>query len=643
MRDTIAEQILSAHLVEGKLEAGQEIGLTIDQTLTQDATGTMVYLEFESLGIPTIKSNVAVSYVDHNIIQTDSRNADDHRFLQSCAAKFGAVFSPPGNGVSHHVHRQRFGIPGQTLLGSDSHTTTGGCLGMLAMGAGGVEIAMAMAGHPYYIVTPRIWGIRVKGRFKPYVSGKDLILHLLGQYSCKAGIGKIMEFFGPGLANMDMSARATVANMAVDMGFTAGIFPSDEQTKRFLALNGRASDWRELKAGPNPQWDEVTEIDLGKIEPMVACPSNPDNVKRAADLSDVEVQQVIIGSSCNGSYRDFMIAAKMVQGKTRHPNVSFEINTGSRQTLDNVLAAGGISALVEAGARVHQPGCLGCIGMGQAPATGTVSLRTFPRNFKGRSGTKDDQVYLCSPETAAASALTGRITDPRTLGKAPRITYPKHFKFKSDWFVMPPQDRSGVEIMRGPNIKPLPAFDALPDSLEATVLIKVADNISTDIIMPAGNRVLPYRSNIPAISEFVFEIIDNEFPARAKQAGSGVVVGGENYGQGSSREHAALAPRYLGVRVKVAKSFARIHKDNLINFGVLPLVFADPADYDTINQGGKVSLPGIRQAIADGATDIPIQINGRPVMTRLEVSDRQRRLLLAGGILNLARQESVQV
>ncbi|MHC4356766.1 MAG: aconitate hydratase, partial [Planctomycetota bacterium] len=533
MRGTIAEQILSAHLTEGELEEGAEIGLKIDQTLTQDATGTMVYLEFESLGIAAAKPEVAVSYVDHNIIQTDSRNADDHRFLQSCAAKFGIVFSPPGNGVSHHVHRQRFGIPGQTLLGSDSHTTTGGCLGMLAMGAGGVEIALAMAGHPYYIETPKVWGIYVEGRFDPYVSGKDLILYLLGEYSCKAGTGKIMEFFGPGVKNMDMAARATIANMSVDMGFTAAIFPSDEETKLFLAQNNRENAWRELKAGPNPQWSEVTEIDLARIEPMIACPSNPDNVKRVCELPDIDVQQVIVGSSCNGSYRDFMVAAKIIEGKTRNPNVSFEINTGSRQTLDNVLDAGGITALVEAGARVHESGCLGCIGMGQAPATGTVSLRTFPRNFKGRSGTRDDQVYLCSPETAAASALTGRITDPRTLGDAPEIPYPEKFKFKSEWFVEPPEDSSMVEIVRGPNIKPLPDFPPLPETLEATVLIKVEDNISTDIIMPAGNRVLPYRSNIPAISEFVFEIIDPEFPARAKAQGGGIVVGGENYGQGS--------------------------------------------------------------------------------------------------------------
>lgn len=640
MKDTITEQILSEHLVEGKLEQGAEIGLAIDQVLTQDATGTMVYLEFESLGIPAIKPKIAVSYVDHNIIQTDSRNADDHRFLQSCAAKFGAVFSPPGNGVSHHVHRQRFGVPGQTLLGSDSHTTTGGCLGMLAMGAGGVEVAMAMAGHPSYIETPKVWGIYVEGQFQPFVSGKDLILELLRQYSCKAGTGKIMEFFGPGVKNMDMSARATIANMSVDMGFTAAIFPSDEETKLFLAQNGREHQWRELKTGPNPQWSEKTEIDLGKIEPMVACPSNPDNVKKASELSDIDVQQVIIGSSCNGSYRDFMIAAKIMEGKTRNPNVSFEINTGSRQTLDNVLEAGGITALVEAGARIHESGCLGCIGMGQAPATGTVSLRTFPRNFKGRSGTKDDHVYLCSPETAAASALTGHITDPRTLGDMPEVPYPKKFKCKSDWFIQPPTDSTAVKIIRGPNIKPLPDFTPLADELEGTVLIKVGDNISTDIIMPAGNRVLPYRSNIPAISEFVFEIIDPEFPARAKERKRGIVVGGENYGQGSSREHAALAPRYLGVCIKIAKSFARIHKANLVNFGILPLVFVDPADYERIEQDDKIAIPGIKSAVTNGLSEIKILVKDREIMTRLDVSNRQRRILLAGGILNLAKQKS---
>lgn len=638
MKDTITERLLTDHLVDGKLQQGNEIGLSIDQVLTQDATGTVVYLEFESMGIPRAKPSIAVSYVDHNIIQTDSRNADDHRFLQSCAARFGIIFSPPGNGVSHHVHRQRFGIPGQTLLGSDSHTTTGGCLGMLAMGAGGVEVAMALAGHPYYIVTPKVWGVYVKGEFQPYVSGKDLILELLRRYSCRAGTGKIMEFFGPGLKNMDMSARATIANMAVDMGLTAGVFPSDEVTKDFLARNSRPRAWRPLSAGPDPQWDELIEINLGDIEPMVACPSNPDNVKRASELSDIEVQQVIIGSSCNGSYRDFMIAAKIMEGKLRHPNVSFEINTGSRQTLDNVLAAGGINMLLEAGARVHEPGCLGCIGMGQAPATGTVSLRTFPRNFKGRSGTKDDRVYLCSPETAAASALAGCITDPRTLGAAPEIKYPDRFKFKPEWFINPPEDGSSVEIIRGPNIKPLPVFEALAGTMEGTVLIKVEDNISTDIIMPAGSRVLPYRSNIPAISEFVFEVIDPDFPKRAKEHKGGVVVAGENYGQGSSREHAALAPRYLGVWAKLAKSFARIHKANLVNFGILPLVFADPADYDRIQQGDRLQLPQVRDAVESGKTEIDVQVGGRTIKTLLDVSDRQRQILLVGGILNLANQ-----
>jgi len=638
MKDTIAEQLLTEHLVDGKLCQGNEIGLLIDQVLTQDATGTAVYLEFESMGLPKVKASTAVSYVDHNIIQTDSRNADDHRFLQSCAAKFGITFSPPGNGVSHHVHRQRFGIPGQTLLGSDSHTTTGGCLGMLAMGAGGVEVAMALAGQPYYIITPKIWGIYVEGEFQPYVSGKDLILELLRRYSCRAGTGKIMEFYGPGVKNLDMSARSTIANMSVDMGFTAAIFPSDDITKDFLTRNSRPDIWRELSTGPNPQWDELIELNLGDIESMVACPSNPDNVKKASELSDVEVSQVIIGSSCNGSYRDFMIAAKIMEGKFRHSTVSFEINTGSRQTLDNVIAEGGANLLVEAGARIHEPGCLGCIGMGQAPATGTNSLRTFPRNFKGRSGSKDDQVYLCSPETAAASALTGHITDPRTLGQTPEIHYPDQFKFKPSWFIQPPDDGSSVEIILGPNIKPLPEFEALSDTLEGAVLIKVENNISTDGIMPAGSRVLPYRSNIPAISEFVFERIDPEFPQRAKDNNGGIVIGGDNYGQGSSREHAALAPRYLGVRAKIVKSFARIHKANLVNFGILPLTFVDSSDYDRINLDDLISIPNVRTEIAEGKTEIPVQVGDKTIITQLEVSERQREILLAGGILNLVNK-----
>jgi aconitate hydratase len=536
------------------------------------------------------------------------------------------------------VHRQRFGAPGKTLIGSDSHTTTGGCLGMLAMGSGGIEVAMAMAGKPYYINTPRVWGFHVKGEFRPFVSGKDLILKLLGDHTAKSGIGKIMEFYGPGVKNMDMAARATIANMAVDMGFTACIFPSDGVTREYLGKNDRAADFRELAADKNAEYDEVTEITLDEIEPMVACPSNPDIVKPARELADIPVHQVIIGSSTNGDFRDFMIAAKMVEGKLRHPQVSFEINPGSRETLDNVIAAGGMKLLLEAGARIHEPGCLGCIGMGQAPASGTNSLRTFPRNFKGRSGTKDDAVYLCSPETAAASALTGRITDPRTMKKYPAISYPKKYTYNRGWFILPSDDPDSVEIVKGPNIKPLPRFDELGEDIRGEVLLKLGDNISTDIIMPAGNRVLPYRSNIPAISEFVFDVVDENFAKRAKEKGGGVVVGGENYGQGSSREHAALAPRYLGIRAKIVKGIARIHKSNLINFGIIPLVFKDKGDYDAVSQGNSIVISDIKKRIEQGETEIPVEINGRTIRTILDVSARHRKILLAGGVLNQARQ-----
>jgi aconitate hydratase len=637
MKATVTERLLRSHLVEGELGPGREIGLRIDHTLTQDATGTMAYLEYEAMGLGKVRTELSVSYVDHNIIQTDFKNADDHRFLQSCAAKYGVVLSPPGNGVSHHVHRQRFGVPGKTLLGSDSHTTTGGCLGMFAMGAGGLEIAMAMAGRPYYLVTPKLWGIRVTGAFAPWVSGKDLILELLRRFTCKGGVGKVLEFFGPGVKNLDMSARGTIANMSVDMGATATVFPSDEVTRRYLAMNAREADWRELSAEDGARYDEVTEIDLGTLVPLVACPSNPDNVKTAAELGSVPVHQVIVGSSTNGSYRDLMIVARAVAGKLRHPEVSFEINPGSRQTLKNVTDMGGLAALVEAGARIHEAGCLGCIGMGQAPSTGSNSLRTFPRNYKGRSGTKDDAVYLCSPETAAASALAGKITDPRTLGPCPEVPYPAVYAFNPKWFVPPAADPASVEIVRGPNIQPFPSFAPMEETIECRVLIKVGDNISTDIIMPAGNRVLPFRSNIPAISGFVFDVVDEGFAARAKEWGGGIVIAGENYGQGSSREHAAIAPRYLGVRVKVAKSFARIHKANLCNFGIVPLEFADPKDYDAIGQGDTVRFPGIRAAILAGKTEICVEVGGATITARLTASDRERKMLAAGGLLNLAR------
>ena len=638
MKRTLTEDIISAHLVDGELSPGREIGLRIDQTLTQDATGTMVYLEFESLGIDRAKPEVAVSYIDHNIIQTDYKNADDHRFLQSCAAKYGVTLSPAGNGVSHHVHRQRFGVPGKTLLGSDSHTTTGGCLSMLAMGAGGLEVAMAMAGRPYYITTPKVWGIYCEGELQPFVSGKDVILELLRRFSVKGGLGTVMEFYGPGVANLDFAARATIANMAVDIGATAAVFPSDEVTRDFLRMNGREDVWFERRTPDDAEFEYVTELDLSEIEPLVACPSNPDNVKPARELSDVPVHQVIIGSSCNGSYRDFMIAALMVEGKLRHPEVSFEINTGSRQTLVNLLMHRGLEKLVNAGARTHEPGCLGCIGMGQAPASGTNSLRTFPRNFKGRSGTKNDAVYLSSPETAAASAINGYITDPRTFEDYPTVEYPERFAFNEKWFVQPAEKPEDVEIVRGPNIKTFPDFEELSDDLSADVVLKVEDNISTDIIMPAGNRVLPYRSNIPAISGFVFDQLDQDFPERARSTGDGVIVGGHNYGQGSSREHAALAPRYLGIRVKLAKSFARIHKANLINFGVVPLEFENEENYDALSRGDRLEFPELRNLIERGEERVPVRVNGREFTTRLDVSPRHRRMLVAGGALNLVKR-----
>lgn len=635
---TLAEKVIKEHLIEGEMKPGAEIGIRVDQTLTQDATGTLVYLEFESLGIPRVRTDLSMSYVDHNIIQTDFKNAEDHRFLQSSAAKYGVYLSPPGNGVSHHVHRERFGIPGKVLIGADSHTTTGGCLGMLAVGAGGAEVAMAMAGKPLYLIFPKLWGIRLTGELKPWVSGKDVILELLRRYSAKGGLGKIMEFFGPGLSSLDMSARATIANMGADIGATAAIFPSDAETQSYLKRNRREEVWQELRADPDAHYDEITELDLNEIEPLIACPHNPDNVKTAAELEGMDVAQVIIGSSTNGSYRDLMIGAKVMEGKKAHDTVSFEINPGSRQTLENVAMMGGFLILIHAGARIHQSGCLGCIGMGQAPAHGTVSLRTMPRNFEGRSGTKDDAVYLCSPETAAASALFGKITDPRKLGPYPEIEYPDVFLFNEQWIIPPAKDPESVEIIRGSNIKPFPHLEPLEEKVTGEVLLKVGDNVSTDLILPGGNRVLPFRSNIPAISQFVFDIVDEGFPARAKEKGGGIIVGGENYGQGSSREHAALAPRYLGVRAKIVKSFARIHKSNLINFGIIPLEFMDPGDYDQINQGDTIQIPKARERIAQGDEVIPIVTNGREMKTHLLISERHRRILVAGGLLNQAKE-----
>lgn len=634
---TLAEKLISGHLVEGEMVRGREIGIRVDQTLTQDATGTMAYLAFEAMGVPRVKTELSVSYIDHNILQTDYKNADDHRFLQSTAAKFGVVLSPAGNGISHHVHRERFGVPGKSLLGSDSHTTTGGCLGMLAIGAGGLDVALAMAGRPFHFVMPRIWGIHLTGRLEPWVSGKDVILELLRRYGVKGGLGTIMEFFGPGVDHLDMAARGTISNMGVDIGATATIFPSDDVTRRYLSLQGREAEWVFLAADPDASYDQVTELDLGQVEPLVACPHSMDNVRPARELRDVEIAQVIVGSSTNGSYRDIMVTAMVLKEKMVHPMVSLDINPGSRQVLENVALMGGLFHLVHGGARVHQPGCLGCIGMGQVPPTGANSLRTMPRNFPGRSGAKDDRVYLCSPETAAASALSGHIVDPRDLGEAPEVRFPERFSWRPEWFLKPPDDPSSVEILRGPNIQPLPLFPPLEEDLEGEILLKLGDNVSTDHIMPAGNRVLPFRSNIPAISRFVFDIVEEDFAKRAQSKGGGIIVGGDNYGQGSSREHAALAPRYLGIRAKIAKGFARIHKANLINYGIVPLEFVRPDDYNEIRQGERLLLPGIRRAISEGKPDVLAQVGDRQIPLLLRLTPREREILAAGGALNWAK------
>jgi aconitate hydratase len=558
MGKTVAEKIIEAHLVKGKLEPGSEIAIKIDHTLTQDATGTMAYLEFMAMGVPRVKTEVSVSYVDHNLLQSDFKNADDHRFLRSAASKYGVIYSRPGNGVSHQVHLERFSVPGKTLLGSDSHTPTNAGSSMLAIGAGGLDVAMAMAGHPFHLSMPRIVGVRLTGSLQPWVSAMDVILEMLRRLTVKGGVGKIFEYFGPGVENLSATDRATIGNMGAELGATSSMFPSDARTREFLESQGRGEVWTEIVADSDARYSEIIELDLSALEPLIACPSSPGNVKKVSEVEGIDVSQVIVGSSVNSSFRNFMVVAKAVEGRHCHPDVSFEINPGSSQVLLNVAEAGGVQTILRE--RVHQSGCLGCIGMGQAPATGAVSLRTFPRNFPGRSGTFPDQVYLCSPQTAVAAAILGKITDPRALGEYPRVSDPVKYSFNDENLVHPASDPSSVEIIMGPNIKPFPKFSPLEGSIEGAVIIKVGDNISTDEIMPAGSKILPLRSNIEAISEFVFDKVDPDFPRRAKGAKLGFVVGGENYGQGSSREHAAIAPRFLGIRAKLVKSFARIHR-----------------------------------------------------------------------------------
>ena len=641
MAQTVTEKLLASHLVEGNLQKGAEIGIRIDQTLTQDATGTMAYLEFEATGIPRVQTELSVCYVDHNLVQSDFRNADDHRFLQSVARRYGLYFSPPGNGISHQVHLERFGAPGKTLLGSDSHTPTGGGLGMLAIGAGGLDVAMAMAGKPFYLVMPKIFGIRLSGRLPEWVSARDVLLELLRQLSVKGGVGYIMEYFGPGVSELSVTDRASITNFGAELGATTSVFPSDENTRKFLASQGRDDQWVDLAADEGANYDEVLEINMSRLEPLIACPSSPDNVVKVSEVAGRPVAQVLVGSCSNSSLRDLMVVAKVLEKEDINPNVSFEINPGSRQVLENITAQGDMLTLIEAGARVHQAGCLGCIGMGQAPPTGSISLRTFPRNFPGRSGTVNDQVYLCSPEVAVASAVRGKITDPRDLGEYPHFALPEKYLPGDRRIELPLQEGEVVEVVRGPNIAPFPEFEPLVDSWHGKILLKVGDNITTDHIMPAGAKILPLRSNIPAISEYVYNSVDLEFIQRARDtvAGGlgGMVIGGENYGQGSSREHAALAPRYLGVQVKLVKSFARIHKANLINFGIIPLTFVHPADYDVLKQGDTVEIPDIRYRISGGEQEFTVLVDGMSIKVKLEVSERHREILLAGGLLNWAK------
>jgi aconitate hydratase len=636
----LTQKILESHLVEGELVAGREIAIRIDQILLQDATGTMAMLEFEALGIDGIRADIAVQYVDHNIIQADNKNADDHIYLQSASARYGIHFSPPGNGVSHQVHMERFGIPGKTLLGSDSHTPGAAGVSVLGIGAGGLDVALAMAGHPYHLPCPSVLGVKLSGELPEWVSAKDLILEMLRRYDVKGCIGKIVEYFGPGVKSLSATDRETIGNMGTELGATTSIFPSDENTRIYLEAQGRGDAWVELSADEGAEYDEYDEIDLSRVEPLIAQPSSPGNVVAVREVAGLKVDQTIVGSSVNSSFRDLMVVAGIVEGRHAAPWTSLNINPGSRQVIENVAARGGVIALLRAGARIHEPGCLGCIGMGQAPGTGQVSLRTMPRNFPGRSGTKDDRVYLCSPETAAAAALKGVITDPRDLGREmeyPRIEDPKEYLIDELSIIRPAEELRKTQIVRGPNIAPLPTFDRLPETLETKVTLVVGDNISTDSIMPAGSEILPLRSNIPAISQYVFSRLDAQFARKCKEAGAVTVIGGENYGQGSSREHAALAPRYLGVRAVMAKSFARIHMANLCNYGILPLVFANPDDYNFINPGATIIYREIRRHLTSGAVEIGVELDGGKIEVLLNVSDRMRRMLLAGGALNLVR------
>ncbi|MGY1439792.1 aconitate hydratase [Streptomyces reniochalinae] len=641
---TVAQRLVDTHLVEGKAEVGEEIGLRVDQTLTQDATGTLVMQELEALGLDRARTEVSVQYVDHNILQADERNAEDHAFLRSAANRFGLWYSKPGNGVSHPTHMQRFGVPGKTLAGSDSHTCAAGSLGMLAVGVGGLEVALAIAGRPLYVRMPQIWGVRLTGELPPWVSAKDVILEMLRRHGVKGGVNRIIEYHGPGLASLTAMDRHVIANMGAELGATATVFPSDDAVRDFLRAEGREADFTKISAAPDATYDLDEEIDLSALEPLVAQPSSPGDVVPVRQVAGEPVSQCVIGSSANPGLRDFAVAAAMVKDRRTADGVSLDINPTSREILQDLTRSGGTFDLIAAGARLHQSGCLGCIGMGQAPAAGRNSLRTMPRNFPGRSGTEEDSVWLCSPETAAASALTGTLTDPRdwaaeTGTAPPSLRLPEHASVNTGMLEppLPEQEALTVELQRGPNISALPDLDPLPDTLTAPVLLKTADNVSTDEISPAGAKALPYRSNIPQLAEFTFTRLDPEHPRRAREHdGFYLVVGGENYGQGSSREHAAITPRYLGLRAVVARSFARIHWQNLVNFGVLPLEFEDGGDYERVREGDTLHLSGLRAALAPDAEPVlrlRNQTRDQEYAVRHRLSPRQRSLVLAGGII----------
>ncbi len=640
MGQNIVEKIIAAHKVSGEMTVGSDVALKIDQTLTQDATGTMAYLQFEAMGLDKVKTERSVSYVDHNMLQAGFENADDHRYLQSVAAKFGIYFSRPGNGICHQVHLERFGVPGKTLLGSDSHTPTNGGLGMLAMGAGGLDVAVAMGGGSFHIIMPKVLHVSLEGRLQPWVTAKDIILEVLRRLSVKGGVGRIVEYGGPGVATLSVPERATVTNMGAELGATTSIFPSDEKTKAFLKLQKREADWSELTADPDATYDEEITIDLTKLEPMIAMPHSPDNVVTVREIAGKKVDQVCVGSCTNSSLHDLMVTAAILRGKAVNPGLSMTVTPGSKQVFAAISANGALTDIIMSGARIIESACGPCIGMGQAPPSGATTIRSFNRNFIGRSGTKDAQVYLASPETCAACALTGKITDPRDLGKMPKFELPTEIAIDDSGILPPAEDGAKVEIVRGPNIQPLPQQKPLTDTVFGDILLKVGDNITTDHIMPAGAHILPLRSNIPAISKFVFYRMDSTFADRAQEKGGGIVVGGENYGQGSSREHAALAPMYLGVKAVISKSFARIHRDNLINFGILPLTFKDPADLDKLNDGDRLVLEKAGEKIRAGE-DLTVknETQGTTFTVTYAFTPRQKEILFAGGLLNYTKSK----